>query len=546
MGNQRHIIKRQILELQVDSKDSAFNLQERVGDLFRRKIVPLIEAYCDQLSASDRIDRIETLEIDLGTLDPQNLEAELVEKVAAKLPQQLAEKLGVAVLPAAPFATERARSLASIFTPKSGSSIDSRPATTSAVDSSVGRTRPTRQRPTGNHPIAAQLELFQYFIQTGILPWWSQRLNKTELEERFNRLLAAAPAELKTLLRSQLKQEKYLQRIVYQFSDTLLASMTTLFAPVSTQIVESYVRDVQTLFQQVASLKKIPEAQCRLKLWQGILLQLSQSQTAASSGQDRLIRSSLLHLATSFKLEHRTLVQQLHAAVQSTSTDGSKIVPRFESDLPEILAALVQPSLASRTDAMPAVMSSVAALKQDLVAWRAFFDEDSASFAILQQSEDFLQRLEQSYRKLSDRKLSARQSSADAPTSAATVENLRQLLTELDAWIAASETTTVRHPQQPRLIHQMQSQLQTLQLQLDEIARSTAARSTMPKRLDRIDGSPVDVDQRASQLEPAGEFGNRAGTDSVRWVDSFSDTDEIYVYNAGLVILWPFLNRFFE
>ncbi|WP_366510754.1 contractile injection system tape measure protein [Moorena sp. SIO3F7] len=28
-------------------------------------------------------------------------------------------------------------------------------------------------------------------------------------------------------------------------------------------------------------------------------------------------------------------------------------------------------------------------------------------------------------------------------------------------------------------------------------------------------------------------------------VNTFSDSDEIYIYNAGLILLWPFLNRFF-
>ncbi len=418
MGNQRHVIKRQILELQVGSKDNAFNLQEQVGDLFRRKIVPLIEAYCDQLSAPDRVDRIETLDIDLGTLNPQNLEAELVEKVVMQLPQQLAEKLGVSALPAAPVGTEHAPSLASIFTPKPGSSVDPLSATTNVGDSfardsvggrlrwpglPTGESHPNRQQPPATHPIAAQLELFHYFIQTGILPWWSQRLSTSELEQRFNRLLAAAPAELKTLLRSQLKQEKYLQRMVYQFSDPVLASMTALFSPVSPPMIERYVRDMQTLSQQVESLRTIPVAQVRLALWQGILLQLSQSQIATRFDSDQLIRSSLLHLATRFKLEHRMLVQQLHAAARSTRTDSPETGPRLESNLPDILATLTQPSAAPRTDTISAVVSVIADLRQDLIAWRAFFETDAASSPILQQSENFLQRLEQSYRQLSAR-----------------------------------------------------------------------------------------------------------------------------------------------
>ncbi len=113
--------------------------------------------------------------------------------------------------------------------------------------------------------------------------------------------------------------------------------------------------------------------------------------------------------------------------------------------------------------------------------------------------------------------------------------------------MVANETTMVHHPQQPRLMRQMQAQLQTLQPQLDEIVRSISTRSTLPDRIDiTLADDRIHAGERASPLEQVAESGDRPRADSARWVDSFSDTDEIYIHNAGLIILWPFLNRFFE
>ncbi|MDJ0703459.1 MAG: contractile injection system tape measure protein, partial [Leptolyngbyaceae cyanobacterium MO_188.B28] len=94
MSQQRHIIKQQILELRVDSQIQAIELQNRLSALYRSKVVPLIDACCNQFSNPDAILRIDRLDIDLGEIDIQNLEHEFVEKVMTQLGQQLSEKLG--------------------------------------------------------------------------------------------------------------------------------------------------------------------------------------------------------------------------------------------------------------------------------------------------------------------------------------------------------------------------------------------------------------------------------------------------------------------
>lgn len=291
MVQQRHVIKQQILDLRVESTMPAFELQNQLSALYRSKVIPLIDAYCNQFSDPDAILRIDTLDIDLGEIDIQNLENEFVEKVAAQLRQQLAEKLGSPVSTQLSGSTRRSKARTDRETRKheyTGDATAFSDAPCAHLSPSQRYSRPYSQ-PLGDFPLApptrdsnqsksgpkhqttssfsaSQLELFSYFVQTGLLPWWCDRLSKTELEKCCDRLLLASPTELRTLLQIQLKQEKKLRRIIYQFSDTSLIEIAILLFPASSQQLQHYNHDIQELVQQVECLSQIPPKQFRLTL----------------------------------------------------------------------------------------------------------------------------------------------------------------------------------------------------------------------------------------------------------------------------------------
>ena len=93
MNPQRHVILRQTLELTIASQEGAWPLQQEASQIMRRAEA-LIERCCDELSASDRLHRIDRLELDLGHLDPQRLEEELLAKFGESLRRGLAEQIG--------------------------------------------------------------------------------------------------------------------------------------------------------------------------------------------------------------------------------------------------------------------------------------------------------------------------------------------------------------------------------------------------------------------------------------------------------------------
>ncbi|NOY84463.1 MAG: hypothetical protein GXO96_06535, partial [Nitrospirae bacterium] len=93
MTEQRHRIKRQILELSIPGQQATPAFYADVRRLYDQEIAPLIERCCSELSRPDQIHRIDRLELDLGSLDPNHFEADLVAKIAAQLRQKLSDCL---------------------------------------------------------------------------------------------------------------------------------------------------------------------------------------------------------------------------------------------------------------------------------------------------------------------------------------------------------------------------------------------------------------------------------------------------------------------
>ena len=267
MSQQRHVIKQLILELQLDSQQNAFELQNEVSQLCRTKIVPLIDELLSQLSNPDVIDRIETLELDLGDIDIENLERSLIEKTTQHLNQQLKK-----LIPDVP---------------------DSQPPVNDSFDPRSTKRSNSINNQAKTTPAKTNLELLTYFIQTGTLPWWAEQLSKQELEERFQSLLIRAPEALKHLLFTP--DERPLKRIIYQFSDLILLQLGQMLVP---SLSPSFVKGYQSMtnMQQEETTTNLPRQQHRLEYWRGLLYSLLARQDIPLD-EHQILKEVQLHLA---------------------------------------------------------------------------------------------------------------------------------------------------------------------------------------------------------------------------------------------------------
>lgn len=459
MSQQRHVIKQQIIDLQVTSKTQVFELQNQLSAVYRHRIVPIIETICNQLSTAEQVHRIDSLTIELGEINLQTLEADFTERVTQQLYQQLAETLDLSTT--TPISTNHSHQ-------------DKAPLTSKFSQSNAAIPSP-KSSASGHPPTASQLELLSHFIQTGRLPWWCEPLSKTALADCFDQLLLTSPEAIKAMLTNQLKQPQSLQRLIHQFPDKILSKIAILIAPDCSTWVESYLQDIQKLVPQIDSWRSAPPQHLRLTLWQGLFLQRSPNPTSSLSSE-AVIQQSLHHLASNFPANESSLFQKLHQAVERLRIKGT----RFESDLPKILKDystkekqttvkgttsknLLQP----RTDLFPKALNEL------------------AHFSNKQRLPSHLQA------------------------------NINKLVTQLTKLTQEDINGNLFSINENTLFIELKALIEALEK--DDLS---SANSQVTQLLQSVD-----------QSQPS--------------THPFNHSEEIYIQNAGLVLFWPFLNRFF-
>ncbi|MCP4694352.1 MAG: hypothetical protein GY859_40350 [Desulfobacterales bacterium] len=299
MVMQRHVIEKQILELKLNSREDAFQIQNAVGALFRREVVPLIEAYCNQYSHADVIHRIDRLEIDIGKIDIRDLEKEFVEKVGSRLQEGLRKKIGK-----------------TDFTPGPPAPI-----------------RPTRTRTASN------LELIAHFIRNGSLPWWAEKFNGRKLEKILARALDASPEAAKRLMIESVRNERWLKRLIYQFSDDVLLQITRLLSPGAHPFVRDYVRELKEILKKSHHVEAAAESLIRLETWRRMLPMLS----AGAGGREapRFADDTVRGLFESLGIQYPNLspggsrAARTHAASRSRHKTGLPEAPPTLHDIDE-------------------------------------------------------------------------------------------------------------------------------------------------------------------------------------------------------------------
>ncbi|NEP40429.1 MAG: hypothetical protein F6K35_14790 [Okeania sp. SIO2H7] len=451
MKEQRHIIKKQIIELNLSSQQGAFELQNEVSRIYRHKVLPLIDDLLSQFSDSDTIHRVNSLEINLGNIDINCLEEEFIEKISEEIQRQLEDKFS---------------SQTEILT-TTVNQTDISPFSQKDVGNSQNFSSQkyndfkNLQKSDVENNSASQLEIFSYFLQTGTLPWWTENFSKQELEEYSDRLITNSPDAVKSIILESLKNTKQLQRLIYQFSDAILLKIAGLFSADLVKFIANYNTDIKEIFKQLEETKNIPEAKLKLETWQGILLSLS-SEGNTKVDKLRLIQANLLHIATSNGINYPDFFNNLVAKIENLILEGNK----FKSTLPEIL-------------------DNITTSNQDT---------------------EFIREQEQA-------KLLPRE------------------------WQKLSRNRQIS-PEDKQQINQLNHQIEILLNEINNLA-PVENQFNLINRLNQV----LQIAQTLT-IKIQQELNFNQSTFS-NYIDTFSDSDEIYIRNAGLILLWPFLNSFF-
>ncbi len=175
-----HRIRRTIVEVALPEATRADDLPRRAARVFQEKVLPRLDELFSRLAPEDRIVRIERLNLDLGTLDPERWESDFAEACFQHFEHSL-QSLTTPVT--SPDKTEGVRTL---------------------------------------DPSTNAAETLFHFLQTGTLPWHATGRRLRDLETLLTEAGVLPPETLQRIADLLRQKPAALRRFVWQFSATFV------------------------------------------------------------------------------------------------------------------------------------------------------------------------------------------------------------------------------------------------------------------------------------------------------------------------------------
>jgi hypothetical protein len=580
---QQHKILRQVLEVSGCDAEASHSTQSALRDTYYQRLLPLIETLCSQASAPDQIHRIDRLEIELHA------------KTAAAFDSVLPKPFEVA------------------FREKLAAAMDDAP------------------------QIDADLELFDYFIRTGNLPWWANSYASTQLDTSLERLIQTNPQALRQLLQRVAEPIYMRRRLVRAYPDRLLDNLLSVLAPTMTGGVSVTARQTTTGIGSawLALLDSVSRAQGHAKLttrhlwWEEILREAAGAERTPAPAAAVFYQAILKRVAPRLGFDYTALISDLHHALNNAALP----MPAWVCEIAETLWQTLKPEIrqvhvvSQLHDIREAKTSNaiIDAVRSDLTRLLVRLEHTPAVDSELwTQLRGVIERLPASLKAQALVVFNAVKVNAAKPNIENAEPNLKPpanasievspaskdgLITELRSALESLDPTPITEPDlqtsatapQPKKADpagdKLRSDLRRLlaRLEHDPAVDSelwTQLRGVIERLPASLKGTALgafDLARGIAQKQPHNittdkteptDHGNHASTkdrliallrstvhqlpslatirpktinqqettnkQEIPINSSFSETDAIYVGNGGLVILWPFLQPFFE
>ncbi len=244
-----HIVQKSHLQIKVRDKARAYEIQSQVIALFQTAVVPMLEQEFDALAPADQLIRIDRLQLDLGTIDLQDLHMDFPRMVTEKLRAAFAEAM----------AKDSTQQNSIIMTQESVASSD--------------------------------LANFIAFLETG-QQQWNSASHKNLPVALLETLLEGYSEPLKAALVPRLSNPAVVRRIGLQFPLPLQVQLLALLSDVQAAEIARLVSFLQAATETIsATISWLPnQKDHRFALVQGYLLgQLPQLQRYSQKHQATLL-----------------------------------------------------------------------------------------------------------------------------------------------------------------------------------------------------------------------------------------------------------------
>ena len=291
-------IRKQSLNIRVESQETALWLQPRIEEINRRYLLPAIEGALNEIELPDRHVRIARLKVDLGKLSPAELDSCLHERLYLRLCEALRETL--------PGPEQM---------PRPGVCVQSE--------------------------AASRLESLEQYLLRGTLPFWNAGETGCSPEELLLEVAELAPDALVLMLHKCQAQSGVAERIARQFREPLLQRLFRLLEPKNAQLILDYVFDLKRIHEEDPVLPLGATEFSRL-VWLVTLTYVLQ-EPGSQFNRRSFIKSLLAGIAEAEGLAYENILHTLYIGLERT---GKKLP--LHSSLPSIIWDLTR-DLAEQT-----------------------------------------------------------------------------------------------------------------------------------------------------------------------------------------------------
>jgi hypothetical protein len=283
---QQHKIAQSVFNIAFADHGQMLERSGMLAGLVHDRLAPRISDVFDACDTGPEVVRIDRLEVDLGTVAYNDLEAALTKRLGQALQSALQTR-----------------------------------STITSTDATVTARRLSAQQ---NH-----LDLITHYLSTGRLPWWAERRSQADVTRTLSDLIDNAHRELTAYLRQQsAKDNPVLSRLVRQFEPGLVRRLIARLAPSSVQTIEL---DMKALLAHHAARAILP-LQGHELAWaiRETLLRRLLAPAVAHRSTDTLVAEALQKVAASHQLHPARLLRNLKTsnmrldiAAQSTDLEGA-------------------------------------------------------------------------------------------------------------------------------------------------------------------------------------------------------------------------------
>lgn len=279
MDKHPHIIGRQIFDIDFASKEASEVLQDKISAIFNNRLMDEMNSLFDRVLPTNRIIKLDTLNIDIGNISFELLDTELPNRVIQKLEQELMLIL-----------------------------LHDNAATAAESDFIF------QEDKKGSY-----LQLLEFFLLKGSLPWWVSGTEGPTISEVLEFLLLNSSLKLKELIMRVGQSSYSRKRLVYQFSEQQIKYIIVILEPEEAEFIFDYHQNVVQVQREVLLVKN-EESDFKKAVWVLIISFLIVDR-GSHFNRKEFVRNMLRAMADHFNTDFSELIALFAAGLKSGSSE---------------------------------------------------------------------------------------------------------------------------------------------------------------------------------------------------------------------------------